>query len=85
MLVDNCKTPLCLSLTAPVAPNKYLNVNGPLQVGGTHMKLASVAVGMNWSYQPHDEGFVGCVRNLTFNGRVSSHLIFAYNIWRDLI
>jgi len=68
--VDNCKLPSCLSLTAPQPPNEFLNVNGPLQVGGTHMKLAAVAEGMNWSYKPHDEGFSGCVRNLTFNGKL---------------
>lgn len=68
--VDNCKLRPCLSLTAPLGPNKFLNTNGPLQVGGVHMKLEAVAEGMNWTFRPHDEGFSGCLRNLTFNGKV---------------
>ncbi|XP_054263289.1 DE-cadherin-like [Macrosteles quadrilineatus] len=68
--VDNCKLQSCLAMGPPIPPNELLNVNGPLQVGGTFMKLAAVAEGMNWNYKPHDEGFSGCVYNLTFNGKL---------------
>lgn len=74
LLVDNCKLQSCLAMGPPIPPNEQLNVNGPLQVGGTFMKLAAVAEGMNWNYKPHDEGFSGCVYNLTFNTKVSYKL-----------
>lgn len=81
--VDNCKLPSCLSLTAPVGSNEFLNVNGPLQVGGTHIDLGLVASGMNWTFRPWDTGFSGCIRNMTFNGKVhinSELSIFLLNI-----
>lgn len=68
--VDNCKLPSCLSLTIPQGPNEFLNVNGPLQVGGTHIELGHVAGSMNWTYRPRDIGFSGCIRNFTYNGKL---------------
>ncbi|XP_050545953.1 DE-cadherin isoform X3 [Daktulosphaira vitifoliae] len=70
MKVDNCNLPSCLSLSPPIGPNEYLNVNGPLQLGGSFLDLNSVASTRNWTYKPYSTGFNGCIRNLTFNGRL---------------
>lgn len=58
-------------MTTPQGPNEFLNVNGPLQVGGTHVELGRVASSMNWTYRPRDIGFSGCIRNFTYNGKVN--------------
>ncbi|PSN30050.1 DE-cadherin [Blattella germanica] len=63
--VDNCQMSSCLSLTTPQGPNEFLNVNGPLQLGGTMMDLNVVANSMNWTRRPTTQGFAGCIRNLT--------------------
>ncbi|XP_050421332.1 DE-cadherin isoform X2 [Adelges cooleyi] len=68
--VDNCNLPSCLSLSPPIGPNEYLNVNGPLQLGGSFLDLDLVASTRNWTHKPISEGFNGCIRNLTFNGRL---------------
>ncbi|XP_075221903.1 DE-cadherin-like [Lycorma delicatula] len=68
--VDNCKRQNCLTLAIPVGSNKFLNVNGPLQVGGTHVDLGFIASGMNWTHKPRHIGFDGCVQNLTFNNKL---------------
>ena len=60
----------CLSLTIPQGPNEFLNVNGPLQVGGTMMDLNAIATSMNWTKRPKTQGFVGCIRNFTVNDKV---------------
>ncbi|XP_018326960.1 DE-cadherin [Agrilus planipennis] len=68
--VDDCHQSNCLKLGAP--PNKdtiFLNTNGPLQVGGTRDDLTEVARVLGWTQVPSSKGFVGCVRNLTFNGK----------------
>lgn len=70
MKVDNCNLPSCLSLSPPVGPNEYLNVNGPLQLGGSFVDLSMVAASRNWTHRPFSNGFNGCIRNLTFNGRL---------------
>jgi hypothetical protein len=61
-----------MSLTAPQGTNEFLNVNGPMQVGGTLSNLAHLASHLNWDHKPTNKGFVGCIRNMTFNGNVSN-------------
>ncbi|KAL1114964.1 hypothetical protein AAG570_007787 [Ranatra chinensis] len=68
--VDNCKLPACLKLTLPAGPNEFLNVNGPLQIGGSFIDLSYIGNHMNWTFKPTNEGFSGCVRNFTFNGKL---------------
>ncbi|XP_012146913.1 DE-cadherin isoform X2 [Megachile rotundata] len=68
MKVDNCGISACMSLTAPQGPNEFLNVNSPMQVGGTLTNLAQLSSQLAWDYKPTDRGFVGCIRNMTFNG-----------------
>lgn len=68
MKVDNCGISACMSLTAPRGPNEFLNVNSPMQVGGTLTNLAQLSSQLAWDYKPTDRGFVGCIRNMTFNG-----------------
>lgn len=70
MKVDNCNLPSCLSLGPPIGPNEYLNVNGPLQVGGSFVDLGMVAATRNWTHKPYNNDFNGCIRNLTFNGHL---------------
>ncbi|KAK9497090.1 hypothetical protein O3M35_004467 [Rhynocoris fuscipes] len=68
--VDNCKLPTCLSLTPVPAPNEFLNVQGPLQVGGSFVDFDQLNNHFNWTYRPTKIGFTGCVFNFTFNGKV---------------
>ncbi|XP_043520392.1 DE-cadherin [Frieseomelitta varia] len=68
MKVDNCGISACMSLTAPQAPNGFLNVNSPMQIGGTLTNLAQLASELGWDFIPTERGFVGCIRNMTFNG-----------------
>ncbi|XP_011871783.1 PREDICTED: DE-cadherin [Vollenhovia emeryi] len=68
MIVDKCGISACMSLTAPQGTNEFLNVNSPMQVGGTLTNLAHLASNLGWDYKPTDKGFVGCIRNMTFNG-----------------
>lgn len=70
MKVDSCNLPSCLSLSPPIGPNEYLNVNGPLQLGGSFVNLGMVAATRNWTHKPLGNGFNGCIRNLTFNSRL---------------
>ncbi|XP_022246295.1 neural-cadherin-like [Limulus polyphemus] len=46
--------------------NEFLNVNGPLQLGGVHHKLLS----FKWKFQHTREGFDGCIRNVIHNSEV---------------
>ncbi|XP_032691269.1 DE-cadherin [Odontomachus brunneus] len=66
--VDNCAISACLSLTAPQGTNEFLNVNGPMQVGGTLSNLAHLASKLGWNHTPTEKGFVGCIRNMSING-----------------
>ncbi|XP_014469556.1 PREDICTED: DE-cadherin isoform X2 [Dinoponera quadriceps] len=70
--VDNCAISACLSLTAPVngphGTNEFLNVNGPMQIGGTLSNLAYLASKLGWDHTPTERGFVGCIRNMSING-----------------
>lgn len=71
MIVDSCTMGTCMSLTPPEGPNEFLNVNGPLQVGGTSKPLGSLASQMGWRFVPTARGFIGCISNFTFNGKVN--------------
>ncbi|XP_051171041.1 DE-cadherin [Leptopilina boulardi] len=68
MKIDNCGISACMGLTAPQGLNEFLNVNGPMQVGGTLSNLAYLSNNLGWNYTPTEKGFVGCIRNMTFNG-----------------
>lgn len=70
MKVDSCNLPSCLGLRPPIGPNEYLNVNGPLQLGGSFVDLSTISATRNWTHKPFTNGFNGCIRNLTFNGRL---------------
>ncbi len=70
MKVDSCNLPSCLSLSPPIGLNEYLNVNGPLQLGGSFVDLKAIAATRNWTHKPLSNGFNGCIRNLTFNGHL---------------
>ncbi|XP_052859785.1 DE-cadherin [Anopheles cruzii] len=69
MIVDNCKLSTCMSLDAPRGPNRFLNVNAPLQLGGALVNLEYLGALYNWTYVPQTQGFSGCLRNLTINDR----------------
>lgn len=69
MIVDNCKLSTCMSLDAPKGPNESLNVNAPLQLGGSAVNLESLGSMFNWTYVPQSKGFTGCLKNLTINDR----------------
>lgn len=70
MTVDNCRLSTCLTLGAPIGPNEFLNVNAPLQLGGTPVDLTQLKNQFNWTYVPNQQGFFGCIRNLTINDRI---------------
>jgi len=72
LIIDNCRTFMCTSLKPPRGFNEFLNVNSPMQVGGTLTNLSHLASNLGWDYKPTDKGFVGCIRNMTFNGNVSN-------------
>ncbi|XP_075165630.1 DE-cadherin [Haematobia irritans] len=67
MTVDNCRLSTCMSLGAPQGPNEFLNVNSPLQLGGTPVDLVNLGHQLNWTYVPGQQGFFGCIKNLTIN------------------
>lgn len=69
MTVDNCKMSSCMTLGAPVGPNEFLNVNAPLQLGGSATDLNNLAMRFNWSHVPTTKGYQGCIKNLTVDGR----------------
>lgn len=66
--VDNCRLSTCMSLGAPIGPNYQLNVNSPVQLGGTTVNLDELASKYGWTHTPQTEGYTGCVKNLTING-----------------
>lgn len=70
MTVDNCRLSTCMTLGAPMGPKEFLNVNAPLQLGGTPVDLMELKNQFNWTYVPNQQGFFGCIRNLTINDRI---------------
>jgi len=69
LIVDECSTQKCMHVVTPPPGNMYLNVNGPLQIGGVYMDLDQVGIRREWQYKPVKTGFIGCVHNLTVNGK----------------
>lgn len=69
MTVDNCKLSTCVSINEPVGPNEFLNVNAPLQLGGSAVNIDFLATQFNWSHTPQNIGYSGCIKNLTIDGR----------------
>ncbi|XP_065212799.1 DE-cadherin isoform X2 [Planococcus citri] len=70
LIVDDCKLQKCMGLSTPVGTNKFLNVNGPLQLGGTYMDLTHISLQRNWTHKPFALGFEGCIQNFTFNDKL---------------
>ncbi|XP_065341407.1 DE-cadherin isoform X3 [Cloeon dipterum] len=70
LIVDSCTMRTCMSLAAPVGTHEFLNVNGPVQVGGTSKNLGALGSQLGWTYVPTSKGFVGCISNFTFNDHV---------------
>ena len=77
MLIDSCvgAAECQASAAAPAGPdgekNSFLNVDTPLQLGGSAVPLDSVAAVMtNWDHVPGWGGFTGCLQNMTFLDRV---------------
>lgn len=73
MNVDQCKMSVCLKMTVPIGGNTILNVNGPLQIGGTVTQLDNLAQQFRWNHAPTTRGFSGCIYNVTFNAMVNHH------------
>lgn len=78
MKVDNCGISACMSLTAPQGTNEFLNVNSPMQIGGTLSNFTYLKSKLGWRHEPINKGFVGCIRNMTINGNVSSDKRYEY-------
>lgn len=66
--IDDCHKSDCQQLGDPIGNHSLLNVNGPLQLGGTRNSLEKIGRFLAWEYMPSPYGFVGCIRNLTYNG-----------------
>lgn len=68
--MDDCALNNCMNLSPANGGNRVLNVNGPLQVGGTYMDLSQVASKhRSWTHKPvlPIRPFSGCVSNFTVN------------------
>ncbi|XP_044596396.1 neural-cadherin isoform X6 [Cotesia glomerata] len=56
--------------TGAVPPfNEYLNVNAPLQLGGSYMEHFESSH-YKWKSRPMNKGFDGCIRNLFHNSKL---------------
>ena len=77
MEVDHCGT-LCTIKRVPLWTKKLLNVNSPLQIGGSVVDLSKLGdkSHFDWKHIPTNKRFAGCIRNLTINNIVSSSIIF---------
>lgn len=81
MIVDYCQTArnremeppltdrsMCQG-TASIEPfNEFLNVNGPLQLGGVKHKILTT---YDWKFAHTRKGFTGCIKNVIHNSQVS--------------
>ena len=70
MKVDQCGSS-CIRFGAPLGSSEFLNINSPLQIGGTVTDLDKIGDLFNWTYIPTSQGFAGCIKNLKINGIVS--------------
>lgn len=70
MRIDQCQggQAFCSASAGLMGSNEYLNVNGPLQLGGITADLQKIRLALNWDSIPTDVGFSGCIQNVTFNG-----------------
>lgn len=71
MKIDNCGLSSCMILKAPIGSSEFLNVNSPLQIGGSLSDLRKLGAKFQWDYTPTTKRYAGCIRNLTINGNVS--------------
>ena len=76
MLLDSCvgRAECQSSADAPPAPGvlaRLLNVDAPLQLGGSSVPLSVLRQVMAWLQVPQSDGFFGCLENVTFMGTVS--------------
>ncbi|KAI5644880.1 cadherin cytoplasmic region domain-containing protein [Phthorimaea operculella] len=67
MFVDRCKLSTCMSLAAPYGKKEILNINGPLQLGGSSVDLKALGADFKWRHVPNDQPLVGCITNFTYN------------------
>ena len=44
-----------------------LNVNGPLQIGGSPIDFHQLELFYNWTYGPKNNFYSGCIKNFAFN------------------
>lgn len=70
MVVNNCRLSKCLAFAEPVGDNEYLNVNQPLQLGGSSVDLEAISASYRWSHTPQKQGFNGCVKRLAIGDKV---------------
>merc|ERR550534_1568425 len=72
MRVDECQggQTWCVVSSALVGHHEYLNVKGPLQIGGISADLEKLSTRLSWLYAPTGAGFAGCIQNLTFNDQM---------------
>lgn len=61
----------CFAFKLPTGSNSFLNVNGPLQLGGLSIDLQPLRASMGWQYIPVNKMFTGCISNLSLNGEVN--------------
>lgn len=81
MIVDQCQTARNRDVDPPVTDrsmcqgtafiepfNEFLNVNGPLQLGGVKH---SILTSYDWKFAHTRKGFSGCIKNVIHNSQVS--------------
>ena len=80
MRVDECQggQTWCVVSSALVGHHEYLNVKGPLQIGGISADLEKLSTRLSWLYAPTGAGFAGCIQNLTFNDQVNPRIHFSH-------
>lgn len=78
MSVEDCTTH-CIALASPGDTNRktdrFVNVNYPIQIGGTVSNLKDLASNFHWNHVPTDQGFSGCIKNLEINGKVNNSFL----------
>src|SRR5687767_1872353 len=79
MRVDECRErdQTCYTYIGPNKGTKeFLNVNGPLQIGGISIEVKSLKSYMGWKFIPNSKHFSGCIANLSLNGEVTFHYYY---------
>nr|BAD91054.1 Af1-cadherin [Artemia franciscana] len=67
LTLDGCLSTSCSAVDTMPGTAKLLNVNGPIQLGKIKSDLPTIGHELQWSARPHNDYFVGCIRNLRFN------------------